>query len=77
MLGQAPSTIITDDNKAMARAISHVLPNSTHQLCMWHLQKVPEHLAIVYYNTLIFKENFTNAFMTLSQLKNLKWHEMN
>ncbi|KAG7975489.1 hypothetical protein I3843_06G102100 [Carya illinoinensis] len=46
MLGRAPSTIITDDDKAMAKAIAEVLPNTTHRLCLWHiLQKFPEHLA--------------------------------
>ena len=44
-----PSTIITDDDKAMAKAIVDVLPNVTHRLCMWHLlQKVPEQLSHVY-----------------------------
>ncbi|KAG2711514.1 hypothetical protein I3760_04G080100 [Carya illinoinensis] len=46
MLGHAPSTIITDDDKAMVKAISEVLPNTTHRLCLWHiLQKFLEHLA--------------------------------
>ncbi|KAG6635776.1 hypothetical protein CIPAW_11G065400 [Carya illinoinensis] len=49
MFGRAPSTIITDDDKAMAKAISEVLPNTTHRLCLWHiLQKFLEHLAHVY-----------------------------
>ncbi|KAK0586037.1 hypothetical protein LWI29_038466 [Acer saccharum] len=48
MLGRAPSTIITDDDKAMAKAIIDVLPNTTHRLCLWHiLQKFPKHLAHV------------------------------
>ncbi|XP_065618500.1 protein FAR1-RELATED SEQUENCE 5-like [Quercus suber] len=32
MLGNPPSTIITDDDKAMAKAIANVLPNATHRL---------------------------------------------
>ncbi|KAG6667225.1 protein FAR1-RELATED SEQUENCE 5-like [Carya illinoinensis] len=49
MLGCAPSTIITNDDKSMAKAIVDVLPNTTHKLCLWHLlQKVPEHLAHVH-----------------------------
>ena len=49
MVGRAPSTIITDDDKAMAKAITEVLPNTSHRLCLWHiLQKFPEHLAHVY-----------------------------
>ena len=42
MPGNHSSTIITDDDKAVAKAITDVLPNATHRLCMWHLlQKVP------------------------------------
>ncbi|KAG6648959.1 hypothetical protein CIPAW_07G179900 [Carya illinoinensis] len=49
MLGRAPLTIITDDDKAMAKAIAEVLPNTIHRLCLWHiLQKFSEHLAHVY-----------------------------
>ncbi|KAF5452219.1 hypothetical protein F2P56_027245 [Juglans regia] len=48
MLGRAPSTIITDDDKAMTKTIVEVLPNTTHRLCLWHiLQKFSEHLAHV------------------------------
>ena len=43
MPGNPPSTIITNDDKTIAKAIADVLPNATHRLCMWHLlQKVPE-----------------------------------
>ncbi|KAG6678621.1 hypothetical protein I3842_14G089900 [Carya illinoinensis] len=37
MLGRATATIITDDDKAMAKAIVEVLPNTTHRLCLWHI----------------------------------------
>ena len=37
MLGNPPPTIITNDDKAMAKAIANVLPNATHRLCMWHI----------------------------------------
>ncbi|XP_035550049.1 protein FAR1-RELATED SEQUENCE 5-like [Juglans regia] len=59
MLGRAPATIITDDDKAMAKAISEVLPNTTHLLCLWHiLQKFPEHLAHVYHKFPDFQKEF-------------------
>ncbi|KAF5463610.1 hypothetical protein F2P56_013769 [Juglans regia] len=59
MLGRAPSTIITDDDKAMAKAIGEVLPNTTHRLCLWHiLQKFPEHLAYVYNRFPDFQKDF-------------------
>ena len=37
MLGRAPSTIITDDDKAMGKAIAEILPNTIYRLCMWHI----------------------------------------
>ncbi|KAG6733034.1 hypothetical protein I3842_01G207000 [Carya illinoinensis] len=62
MLGRAPSTIITDDDKAMAKAIAEVLPNTTHRLCLWHiLQKFPEHLAHVYNKFPDFQSRFRHC----------------
>ncbi|KAF5447954.1 hypothetical protein F2P56_033464 [Juglans regia] len=62
MLGRAPSTIITDDDKAMAKAIVEVLPNTTHRLCLWHiLQKFPEHLAYVYNKFPDFQKDFRHC----------------
>ena len=34
MLRCALSTIITDNDKAMDKAIAEVLPNTTHKLCL-------------------------------------------
>jgi hypothetical protein len=34
MLGRAPSTIITDDDKAMGKVIAEALQNTTHKLCL-------------------------------------------
>jgi zinc finger SWIM domain-containing protein 3 len=40
-----PSTIFTDQDAAMAVAIAHVFPNTTHRLCLWHIgQNVIKHL---------------------------------
>ncbi|GLT69356.1 hypothetical protein SLA2020_415140 [Shorea laevis] len=62
MLGRAPSTIITDDDKAMGKAIADVLPNTTHRLCLWHiLQKVPEHLAHIYNKYPSFQRDFQHC----------------
>ncbi|XP_042974754.1 uncharacterized protein LOC122306393 [Carya illinoinensis] len=59
MLGKAPATIITDDDKAMAKAIAKILPNTTYRLYLWHiLQKFPEHLAHVYNKFLDFGTDF-------------------
>ncbi|XP_042978660.1 protein FAR1-RELATED SEQUENCE 5-like [Carya illinoinensis] len=62
MLGRAPSTIITDDDKAMAKAIGVVFPNTTHRLCLWHiLQKFLEHLAHVYNKFPDFQKDFRHC----------------
>ncbi|XP_042980235.1 protein FAR1-RELATED SEQUENCE 5-like [Carya illinoinensis] len=62
MLGKSPSTIITDDDKAMAKAIAEVLLNTTHRLCLWHiLQKFPEHLAHVYNKFPDFGKDFRHC----------------
>jgi len=43
MLGCAPSTIITDNDKAKGKAIIEVRPNTNYRLYLWHiLQKVSE-----------------------------------
>ena len=73
MPGNPPSTIITDDDKAMAKAIVDVLPNATHRLCMWHLlQKVPNSCPMYIINIHICKKNFTIASMIQSLLKSLR-----
>ncbi|KAG6673066.1 hypothetical protein I3842_16G092600 [Carya illinoinensis] len=62
MLGRAPATIFTDNDKATAKAIVEVLPNKTHRLCLWHiLQKFPEHLAHVYNKFLDFQKDFRHC----------------
>jgi transposase-like protein len=38
-----PHLIITDEDASMKAAISKILPDTTHRLCMWHIMdKVPE-----------------------------------
>ncbi|KAL4354282.1 hypothetical protein GQ457_06G008500 [Hibiscus cannabinus] len=34
-----PLTVITDRDKAMANAISQVLPEAKHRLCLWHIMR--------------------------------------
>jgi hypothetical protein len=79
MLGRAPSTIITDDDKAMGKAIAEVLPNTTHRLCLWHiLQKVPEHLAHIYNKYPSFKGDFQHCIhstITIEEFE-MEWSEL-
>ena len=59
MLKNPPSTIITDDDKAMTKTIANVLPNATHRLCMWHiLQKFPDQLSHIYNKDPYFQGEF-------------------
>ena len=37
MLGKHPSTIFIDHDSAMAAAIAYVFPNTSHNLCLWHI----------------------------------------
>ncbi|XP_076948867.1 protein FAR1-RELATED SEQUENCE 5-like [Bidens hawaiensis] len=37
--GIAPKVVVTDQDPAMKQAISFVLTNSRHRLCMWHIMK--------------------------------------
>ncbi|XP_075640620.1 protein FAR1-RELATED SEQUENCE 5-like [Castanea sativa] len=39
MSGKKPNTIFTDQDPAMAKAISLVMPNTYHRLCKWHLMQ--------------------------------------
>ncbi|XP_042972844.1 protein FAR1-RELATED SEQUENCE 5-like [Carya illinoinensis] len=79
MLGRAPTIIITDDDKAMAKAIAKVLPNITHELCLWHiLQKVPEHLARVYNKYPQFQQDFYHCIhetLTIEEFE-FEWIEI-
>ncbi|XP_034680101.1 protein FAR1-RELATED SEQUENCE 5-like [Vitis riparia] len=39
MMNKKPISVVTDGDKAMRKAIKKVLPNTCHQLCLWHLQR--------------------------------------
>ncbi|XP_076923501.1 protein FAR1-RELATED SEQUENCE 5-like [Bidens hawaiensis] len=46
--GIAPKVVVTDQDPAMKQAISFVLPNSRHRLCMWHIiKKLADKLSLV------------------------------
>lgn len=45
MSRRAPTAIITDQCKAMQRAIEIVFPTTHHRWCLWHIKKnIPEKL---------------------------------
>jgi zinc finger SWIM domain-containing protein 3 len=37
--GKKPTTIFIDQDPAMTKAISLVMPNTYHRLCTWHLMQ--------------------------------------
>nr|XP_011468393.1 PREDICTED: protein FAR1-RELATED SEQUENCE 5-like [Fragaria vesca subsp. vesca] len=39
MFGKSPKTIFTDQDAAMAKAISVVMPDTYHRLCIWHIMQ--------------------------------------
>ncbi|XP_034707042.1 protein FAR1-RELATED SEQUENCE 5-like [Vitis riparia] len=39
MMNKKPISVVTDEDKAMRKAIKKVLPDTCHRLCSWHLQR--------------------------------------
>ncbi|KAI5322388.1 hypothetical protein L3X38_031460 [Prunus dulcis] len=39
MSKKAPKTLFTDQDAAMAKACAHVMPNTYHRLCTWHIMQ--------------------------------------
>ena len=39
MCGKSPKTIFIDQDVVMAKVISHVMPNTNHRLCIWHIMQ--------------------------------------
>ncbi|KAJ0985812.1 hypothetical protein J5N97_004168 [Dioscorea zingiberensis] len=59
MSGQQPRTIFTDHCASIANAVSVVLANTCHRICLWHiLQNAEKQLSAVYSS----KPNFSKEF---------------
>ena len=79
MPGNPPFTIITNDDKVMAKVIAGVLPNATYRLCIWHLlQKVLEQLSHVYNKYPHFQEEFYHCIHDTITIKEfeLEWSKI-
>ena len=45
MSDRSPKAIITDQGRAMQKAVANVFPNTRHRWCVWHImKKLPEKL---------------------------------
>ncbi|XP_062118699.1 protein FAR-RED IMPAIRED RESPONSE 1-like [Humulus lupulus] len=80
-----PQVVVTDGDKAMAKAIEKVMPNVVHRLCAWHLQKnvtinVPHPIFKTRFNELLYQycteEEFDETWsglVTEFQLQDSQW----
>jgi zinc finger SWIM domain-containing protein 3 len=68
MSGKHPRTIITDEDAAMAKAISIVLPFTHHKLCVWHMnQNACKHLAGVVPDYKKFNADFQHCIYDIEE----------
>ena len=68
MSGKHPRTILTDEDAAMAKAISVVLPRSQHRLCVWHMnQNACKHLAGVVEEYKKFNADFQHCIYDIEE----------
>ncbi|XP_009770554.1 protein FAR1-RELATED SEQUENCE 5-like [Nicotiana sylvestris] len=59
MSGKTPKTIFTNQDAAMSKAISFVMPEVHHRLCVWHMeQNAVKHLNQVYKRYASFRGDF-------------------
>jgi zinc finger SWIM domain-containing protein 3 len=57
--GEKPKTILTDQDAAMAKAISLVMPETFHGLCTWHIrQNAIRHVNHLYQKNSQFNSDF-------------------
>nr|GEX44698.1 protein FAR1-related sequence 5-like [Tanacetum cinerariifolium] len=75
-----PTMIVTDQDRAMKRAIEAVFKKAKHRLCMWHImQKIPSKICKEIYDETNFKERFDKIVcnMFIEPLKfEEKWSEL-
>ncbi|XP_010266716.1 PREDICTED: protein FAR1-RELATED SEQUENCE 5-like [Nelumbo nucifera] len=79
MGGKKPKTILIDDDAAMVNAINLVLPESHHQLCVWHIfQNARKHLSDVFEKFKTFSKDFGSClydYEDVSEFENA-WENM-
>uniref|UniRef100_A0A452Z3K4 Protein FAR1-RELATED SEQUENCE n=1 Tax=Aegilops tauschii subsp. strangulata TaxID=200361 RepID=A0A452Z3K4_AEGTS len=79
MSGKHPRTILTDEDAAMAKATSKVLPQSHHRLCVWHMnQNACKHLAGVVEEYKKFNADFQHYIYDIEEEDDFinEWNRM-
>ncbi|RLN22975.1 hypothetical protein C2845_PM07G11820 [Panicum miliaceum] len=79
MGGKVPQTILTDQCKAMTKAIAIVMPNTYHLWCKWHVMKgIREGLGPLYTKNRKFWDDFwlvVNGMLSIDEFER-GWHEV-
>jgi hypothetical protein len=88
MSGRAPNAIITDQDKAMQKAIEIVFPKTKHRFCLWHImEKLPhkfsghsqyeaikKNIQHAVYDSLT-RDEFEESWQRLLEMHNLQQNE--
>ncbi|XP_052189986.1 protein FAR1-RELATED SEQUENCE 5-like [Diospyros lotus] len=79
MVGKKPMIILTDQDAAMAKALSFQWPQTSHRPCIWHLyQNAAKHLSVVFERFREFSKDFSRCIYDYEEEKEFlqAWHEM-
>ncbi|KAF7133134.1 hypothetical protein RHSIM_Rhsim09G0036200 [Rhododendron simsii] len=73
MSGKKPTTIFTDQDATMAKAISNVMPDVCHGLCTFHLnQKALKHLGYLFHADSNFGKDFNACIFGYEEINELE-----
>nr|XP_048322795.1 protein FAR1-RELATED SEQUENCE 5-like [Ziziphus jujuba var. spinosa] len=79
MSGKKPKTILTDQDPAMAKALTSQWPETCHRLCIWHLyQNAAKHLSGVFAKFREFAKDFSSCIYDYEEEQEffLAWNAM-
>nr|XP_048324128.1 protein FAR1-RELATED SEQUENCE 5-like [Ziziphus jujuba var. spinosa] len=79
MSGKKPKTILTDQDPAMAKALTSQWPETCHRLCIWHLyQNAVKHLSGVFAKFREFAKDFSSCIYDYEEEQEffLAWNAM-
>ncbi|KAI8543540.1 hypothetical protein RHMOL_Rhmol08G0226600 [Rhododendron molle] len=69
MFGKKPTSIFTDQDAAMAKAISNVMPDVCHGLCTFHLnQNALKHLGYLFHADSNFGKEFNTCIFGYEEI---------